>query len=262
MLPPADTDTGGSEGESATTSNEPESSWLWGEDVPGTGDAPEWFNSAKYKSIADQAKAYPELEKKFGSFTGAPDEYEVPEADVFAKDIDLPEGVDFNLDKDDPLLKNFSEKAKEMGINQEGFNALVGLYIQQQAADYAATMTNVADQKAQLGENADERLSNINRWARANMDDEMYGRLSESLTTAAAVEAVEFLIGKARNSSLPNPADVTPRPATTKADYDEAMAKKGPDGQLLYMTDPNYRAKVRRMGEQVFGTEPYRQVLG
>ena len=66
MLPPADTDTGGSEGESATTNNEPESSWLWGENVPGTGDAPEWFNSAKYKSIADQAKAYPELEKKFG----------------------------------------------------------------------------------------------------------------------------------------------------------------------------------------------------
>ena len=250
--------------EQDTASQEPasESSWLWGDEVPGTGDAPDWFNSAKYKSVAEQAKAYPELEKRFGSFTGAPKEYAVPEASELAKDIDLPEGVDFNLSPDDPLLKTFSEQAREMGINQEGFNKLVGLYVQQQVNDYAATMTSAAEQKQLLGANADERLENITKWAQANMDNELYQKLEESLTTAAAVEVVEHLINKSRNTPLPNAADVTPRPAMTKADYDEAMGKKDEKGNLLFFTDPAYRAKVEQMGKQLFGTQPHKDVIG
>ena len=41
---------------------------------------PEWYKADKYKSVAEQAKAYTELEKKFGGFTGAPkDGYSVVE---------------------------------------------------------------------------------------------------------------------------------------------------------------------------------------
>ena len=39
--------------------------------VKGTGDIPEWYKADKYKSVAEQAKAYPELLSKFGGFTGA-----------------------------------------------------------------------------------------------------------------------------------------------------------------------------------------------
>lgn len=42
------------------------------EGIKGAGDTPEWFKADKYKSIADQAKAYTELEKRFGGFKGAP----------------------------------------------------------------------------------------------------------------------------------------------------------------------------------------------
>ena len=38
---------------------------------------PEWFLSEKYKTVEDQAAAYPELAKKIGAMTGAPEEYEV-----------------------------------------------------------------------------------------------------------------------------------------------------------------------------------------
>ena len=40
--------------------------------IKGVGDQPEWYKADKYKSVAEQAKAYTELEKKFGGFTGAP----------------------------------------------------------------------------------------------------------------------------------------------------------------------------------------------
>ena len=39
--------------------------------IKGTGEAPEWYKSDRYKSVADQAAAYTELEKKFGAFKGA-----------------------------------------------------------------------------------------------------------------------------------------------------------------------------------------------
>jgi len=50
------------------------------EGIKGSGETPEWFKADKYKSIADQAKAYTELEKRFGGFKGAPKEgYSIPE---------------------------------------------------------------------------------------------------------------------------------------------------------------------------------------
>lgn len=239
-----------------------EAVWQWNDELKGSGEAPVWFKGEKYKSVADQAAAYGELEKKFGAFTGAPDEYEVPSSEVFAKDIDLPEGVDFNLDADDPLLKSFSKASKEMGINQDGFNRLVGLYIQQQANDYAATMTNAAEEKARLGANADERLDNIGKWGAANMDKDLFGKFQNMLTSADAVEVVEHLVGKTRNSSLPNPAEVSAAPAFTKQDYDNAMGEKDEKGNLKYLTDPSHRAKVERIGKALFGGQPHRQIMG
>lgn len=245
-----------------SNNQEPAQSWKWNDELGGEGDAPEWLKTSKYGSVAEQAKAYTELEKRFGSFTGAPEEYELPEPKDLLGDVELPEGVDMNLAPDDPLLVRFMGEAKEMGINQEGFNKLVGLYVQQQANDYADSLTSAADEKKMLGDNADARLKNLADWGKSNLDEDMFGKYVSALTTAAAVEVIEHLVQKTRNSKLPNPADIQTAPAFTKADYDEAMNKRGPNGEWLYQTDPAYRAKVQKMGEQIFGKEPNRQIMG
>ena len=59
----------------AVGATEEVATWNLSEDTPGKGDAPEWFKADKYKTVADQAKAYKDLEGRFGSFTGAPEEY-------------------------------------------------------------------------------------------------------------------------------------------------------------------------------------------
>ena len=46
--------------------------WYLAEGVAGNGEPPEWFRADKYKTLDEQAKAYVELEKRFGAFTGAP----------------------------------------------------------------------------------------------------------------------------------------------------------------------------------------------
>ena len=62
--------------------------------APEEGEKPEWLKD-KYKSVEDQAKAYAELEKKFGGFTGS------PEGDYEMK---VPEGISGEFDMDDPRI--------------------------------------------------------------------------------------------------------------------------------------------------------------
>ena len=89
------------------------------EGIKGTGDAPEWYMSEKYKSVADQAKAYTELSKKFGGFTGSP-----------KNGYAIPEGVD---DEDELMqaLKGFAEKTN---MNQSSFDEAWELLIAQSEA--------------------------------------------------------------------------------------------------------------------------------
>lgn len=49
-----------------------EGEYFLSDGIKGTGDVPEWYIADKYKSVSEQAKAYTELEKKFGGFKGSP----------------------------------------------------------------------------------------------------------------------------------------------------------------------------------------------
>lgn len=80
-------------------------------------ESPEWFMKDKFKSIDDQAKSYKELTTKMGKFWGAPSE---------GYKVDGMEG----LDAGDPLIAGLSPALKEMGISQEGFQNLVGKYME------------------------------------------------------------------------------------------------------------------------------------
>ena len=48
-------------------------SWFLDEGIPGIGERPQWLNE-KFKTAADLAKSYNELEKKFSQ---APEEYDL-----------------------------------------------------------------------------------------------------------------------------------------------------------------------------------------
>ena len=87
----------------ASTPELNEGEYFLSDGIKGTGDTPEWYKSDKYKSVAEQAKAYTELEKKFGGFTGAP-------KDGYAG----PEGIE----PDDALLQELTEFANKTGMSQ------------------------------------------------------------------------------------------------------------------------------------------------
>lgn len=223
--------------------------------------APEWLQ-AKYitddrsieESTAEQAKAYVELNKQFGSFTGSPDEYELSLSDELAE-----KGVE--LADDDPLLNSFKEKAKEMGINQEGFNQLVGVYVESQLAEQQALQDMQAESMKELGPNADRRIENIIDWGKANMDEETFAGLEEAANSASAVKAIEALIAKTRNAPVAN-KEAPAAPSITHEQVRIEKFRKDDNGNLLMQTDPEHRAKVRKMYDDLVGTGENRVTVG
>ena len=84
--------------------------WRWSDDIIGDGEKPDWLKD-RYKSVSDQAKAYTELEKKFGEFHGAP-------KDGYSFD-------DLGDAKDDPIVGHFAETFKDLNLSQQGFERVI-----------------------------------------------------------------------------------------------------------------------------------------
>lgn len=218
----------------AVSQNEGE--WFWSDGVKGTGKAPDWYMADKYKTVDAQAKAYAELSKKFGAFTGAPEggKYE----------IKLPETVQGEFETDHPLLQGFTAWAAENQLSQKAYNDVLGMF-----AEYEASLApDPAEIKKALGENADQRIGSVAAWAKANMTAVEYDefRAATAGDNAAAVfKTMERLIEKARPPRLPPPGDDVPGAGhSAEAEINALQAKRGPDGKRLYETDPQFRAMV------------------
>ena len=210
------------------TTEESTPSYYLSEGVGGEGDAPEWYKADKYKSVADQAKAYTDLESRFGSFTGAPDEYT----------IEAPEGI--QLAESDPLLDSVKGWAKENNLSQDGLNGLVGSFFQNQIAQDAAAQELAAAEMAKL-DNADQRVTDINDFLKANIPDG-YDEIADIVSTAKGVEAIESLIKMA--AAKPTISDGTPSGAATQEGLEKLMSEKDDNGRVIYKHDPKRRAEV------------------
>lgn len=201
----------------------------------------------------EQAKAYKELQSKFGAFTGAPEEYE----------IQLSEGLSekFNLEEysEDPILNDAKEIAKELNMSSEGFNRFVELYFRGEMAGLEAADKVREEEMKALGNGAQRRLDNIESWAKMNLDSDNAQGLLDSLTTAQSVQAVEALIAKTRN--VPQVQQENMAPAISADKLKEMMVAKDQYGNPK-MNDPAYRSQVNKLYDQLYGAEPHKVTVG
>ena len=218
-------------------------------------DRPEWLQS-RYETegrtleeaIAEQAKGYNEIRGKLGAFTGSPDAYEPVISDELKE-------AGFELLENDPLIEQFSEKAKEMGINQEGFNQLLDIYATQQLAEMEAAKeaepARIAEEMAKLGDNAKQRVDNVGSWVRANMSAEHAAGLTDIATSADAVMALEALIQKTRNA--PQATATAAAPVGMTKDDALAMRYVKDDNGEPMMRNPEYARKANAALEAALG---------
>lgn len=198
-------------------------------------DAPDWFRRDKYKTIEDQAKAYVELEKKLGSFQGAPEEYElsIPEgvADLTAEDLGF-----------DERLSAVKSVAKELNMSQDGFTKLVHAFI---AADQQMNTVNVQRELAALGADAPARIQDIATFYGKSFDQDDFTIVREIAKTADGVQFLERAMQKMRNvSTIPSTTASAPMQMSEQAWRDSVDWKR-------YESDKTYResrlADLRRI---------------
>ena len=198
------------------------------EGIKGTGETPEWYKSDKYQSVAEQAKAYTELEKKFGGFKGAPkDGYTAPEG----------------VESDDALLAELTEFAKDTNMSDEAFGrAWELLTAQEQAVEEVSQEMEMQ----KLGDNATQRIKNVEGFLKNNLDPDTYTQVQDLVTTADSVKLIEAIVKATVPAKLPIEGGEHPQ-GLTWADVEAEMFKRHENGQFLRSVDPNHEAKVQKL---------------
>lgn len=201
-----------------------------------------------------QAQSYSELQSKFGSFTGAPEEYEA----VISEEL-TEAGVE--LVADDPMLEKAFELGKELNMSQEGMSKLINMYAEIQLAENKAYEEQRAENMKQLGNNAAARIEGINKWIDANLDNETAQGLRGIATTAEGIKAIEQLISKTKSAPVA-PQDSTPVPSVTPQEVQAMQFAKDEHGNRKINTDPEFKKEYQRKRDALYGTQEHRQMIG
>lgn len=202
--------------------------WYWDENTPGTGERPA-FLPEKYKTVADVAKAQRELESRLGT---APSEYS------------FEQGASWIEPDYEPFIE-MAEYAKSKHVPQDvmdKFLGTVGMYLEE-------FKTDIADEKAKLGENATERLQILNNWAKSNLSEKSFQSLSAGMRTADSIEALEEIRNKmlSTNTIIPNGNAAVTQAGMTLEEYRSELNTNF----TKYKTDTYYRKEMERKLETI-----------
>lgn len=201
--------------------NEPK--WWLSKETPMQGDIPEWMPS-QFKSVEALATSYKELQKRFGT---APDSYDLTKGGGWAN----PEYQGFKE------LVDMGHKFRVPGEFMDKMLDSVGSYIDSHSFNPDAVISS-------LGEGANERLDILENWGNANFGEDTFAALTENITTAEGVLALEKIREAMMNNQTIIPTDnsnTSSKPATVATLQNEMK-----ENLSRYESDPSYRADLMR----------------
>jgi len=168
-----------------------------------------WNSDLNEVNVEELGASYKALEKKLGQRTEelagtireevladissqAPEKYEMvmPE---------LPEGVQIDVDPEQPLLKWWEETARSKGLSNEDFNRGIEAFVQNEIAGLPDRDT----QLNLLGENATQRIESADLWAKKNLSESSYAAIANMASTAEGVKAIEEIMALNKDAPIP-----------------------------------------------------------
>jgi hypothetical protein len=161
-----------------------------------------------------------------------PDDYKVE----LPKDFAPPPGVEFKFNEGDPLLAQAKAAAHEMGLSQENFSKLLGIYGGAQVASAQAIKTARDAEVAKLGAAGPARVTAVTTFFKSFLGDAEGAQLSSRMFTARDVEIAEKLILKVTNqggASYSGRGREAPEPAGGRVSQ-EVYDKMSPAAKLDY----------------------------
>lgn len=203
-----------------TVPDEPK--WWLSKESPMPGDAPEWMPS-QFKSVEALATSYKELQKRLGQ---APDTY------------DLTKGGDW-LNPEFEGFKELVEMGQKYRVPGDFMDKMVS-----SVGSYIDTFSfKPEDVMAKIGEKAEERIELLTNWGNANFGEDTFAALTENITTAEGVLALEKIRKAIMSNETVIPTDSnTPVRATTVSSLQTEMK----ENLSRYESDPTYRADLMR----------------
>lgn len=232
-----------------------------GETTTTTTERPEhvpekfWDAEKGEARVEDVFKSYSELEKRFGSFTGAPeDDYVVGISDELKE-----KGVEINAE--DPVLQEAMKIGKEMGLSQEGFNKFIEIQAMGELARHTAEQEAITTDIASLGDDADRRLNNLGQWASKNLPEDLQEGFKDAAVSADAVKAIEQLVSMTRSAPV-QANEAAAAPSISKEEVETMHFAKDEQGNRKIQVDPAFKAEYERKRDLVYGTEPHHTTVG
>lgn len=206
------------------------------------------------ESLAEQARAYNELQKRFGSFKGAPDEYKITLDDNLAE-------MGLTLETDDPIVMAAMEWAKKSNLDQEGFNGLINIMAQQEVARIEAENQMQLDAIKSMGENGAQLIRNLDLWGKSHLSPDEYKGFIQAGQSPESIRALAKLVSMTRNAPV-NPSNTKPAESISESELNEMRSAVDARGQRRIAVDPVYRAEYEKKMALKYGTEPYSKVIG
>lgn len=214
--------------------------------------APEkfWDKDKNELNVEELGMSYKALEKKLGQRTEnligdlkeeliaeraakAPEEYVIP-------DLELPEGINVDINQDEPMLQWWADTAKQNGLSQEQFAEGIKQFVNNEIAG----LPDIEAEKELLGDNADQRIESANLWAKKNLTPESYDAMSQFATKADGVKVIEELMNLTKEAPIPQhetQIDVKPSLADLRSMMNDPRYHE--DGKK----DPAYIEKVTKL---------------
>lgn len=210
------------------------STWQWSEEMPGAGDPPEWFLQDKYSDVSQQAKAYPDLLKKFGEFGGAPKDGQY-KIDKYHDKVDT----------ESQFLKSIMNKAKDMNMTQGGLENMLDLFIEYEEATIPDPEKFISSLKSDQLESA--KL--LAKWTENNFSPEHAEEISNWMMSPHGLEILNKFRGMSREGRLPKTGPVSTAPSVQDV---ESLIINNYD---KYKKDDSYRARLDQQMHQALARE-------
>jgi len=234
------------ETEETQQASENESSEISHIDPASTGEKPDWlpdqfFNNESGADFEALAKSQAELFKKMRS-----GKHIVPKDGYDAK------FMGDQVAADDPLLGKFNELAKDRGMSQDDYEAVVGMFLENRG-ELTGEAEEPFDQQAELaklGQNGEEIVNGTVKWMqglaeKGQISADDFEEMKIMGGTAAGIRVFNKLRSMYGEQVVPVRIDANSGELPTQADVNSAIADP------RYQTDEAYRAKVYKMIERM-----------
>jgi len=206
--------------------------WYIMDGLKGEGERPSYF-SPKYKTLLDQAKAYPDLEKKLGATRIAPEKYDISKYEHL-------------LNPEDMVTQKLLHTAREKQLPQDALDGVLDVF-----SEYVnVNKIDPVKELEKLGPNGREKVKVVAQWVENTFSEKAIEALNRLPKNADFVNFMDEVRQLQHHTSVTVP--IAPESKFVPLTVGEVEAEMRAN-YARYNSDAKYRAEIKAKFAQALG---------